>query len=340
MRQLRLLAFLLTGLPAALSAQERFQTVRGTVQDTAGQPIRGADVLLGNRRTVTNYQGAFRLDSVRVGNYLLTIRLAGFTPLRSRIAITEMAPPPELEYELSPAPFILPQVISSGRRSGIYGAVGDTTYRSLPGARVQVAGLNGGEMLADSVGRFAFPQADRGPYLIRVTHPGYGERRFSVELKPGEGKDVVVLLNPARSVQSRADDKAMEDLHKRIALNLNRERMTPTDLARYGSVGLCDVPRLLTEIGRSTSTLVLLLNGIHVLREFPVSGLCAWRADEVDLVEFGKDYCADVTQTLAEVMAGWCSGRSRNVPRSIMGGGSRVRTQGSSTSYVVIWEKR
>jgi len=334
------LILLLTAAPAVLAAQQRFQTLRGTVFDTAGAPIRGADVLLGNRRTVTNFQGVFRLDSVRVGNYLLTIRLAGFTPLRSRIAILEDAPPAELEYELTPSPFILPQVIATGQRAGIYGAVGDTTHRSIPGARVQVSGVNGGEMLADSTGRFAFPEADRGAYLIRVTHPGYAERRLGIELKPGEGKDLVVLLRPARAVISRGDDQAMENLHKRIALNLNKYRLTPSELTRYGSGGLCDIPRILSEIGRNTSTLVLILNGVHVIREFSVASLCAWQADEVDLVEFGKDFCADVTQTISETLGGWCGGRNRNVPRSIMGGGARVRTQGSSTSYVIIWEKR
>jgi len=36
----------------------------------------------------------------------------------------------------------------------------------------------------------------------------------------------------------------------------------------------------------------------------------------------------------------WCSARGRGAPRSIMGGGGRIRAQSAGGSYVVIWEKR
>jgi len=64
-------------------------------------------------------------------------------------------------------------------------------------------------------------------------------------------------------------------------------------------------------------------------------------ADEVNLVEFGRDICADATKTIMSLVPqAWCSARGRGAPRSIMGGGGRIRAQSAGGSYVVIWEKR
>src|SRR3972149_12010872 len=49
-------------------------------------------------------------------------------------------------------------------------------------------------------------------------------------------------------------------------------------------------------------------------------------ADEVDLVEFGRDICADATKTILSLgPQAWCSARGRGGARSIMGGGGRLR---------------
>ncbi len=57
-------------------------------------------------------------------------------------------------------------------------------------------------------------------------------------------------------------------------------------------------------------------------------------------MEFGSDVCKDPTHTLADLTGVWCSGRTRNVTRSIAGGGQRVSTQPGGMKYVVVWEKR
>ena len=330
-----------TAVPALLAAQE-LPSVRGTVRDAQGAPLAGADVLFGTRTVTTNSQGSFRLDSLRPGSYYVTIRFAGYVPIRTRVEVDDDRPT-ELDYRMTRAPFQLPPVVTELRRAGIYGAVGDTLQRPLAGVQVQVAGVNGGVRYTDSLGGFAFPSADRGAYLVRITHPGYGERRFSLELRPGEGRQIIAVLSPALRTASRADDVAFERLRNRLAFGLARERMTPTQLERYGSLGLCDIPRITGELGRSQGTTTVILNGIEVLSEFPVASLCAWRADEVGLVEFGRDICADVTQTVGQSLPvpAWCLGRSRNAPRSMAGGSTgRIRAQSGGGSYVVIWENR
>lgn len=340
MRAVAPLLLLLTAVSGFASAQQPRQSVRGVVRDAAGAPLGGAGVFLGARETLTDPQGLFRFDSVPPGRYAVTIRLPGFAPLRSRIAVLETEPA-ELEYLLTPAPLLLPTVVVEGRRTGIYGAVGDTGFRAAVGARVQVSGSQGGEALTDSMGRFAFPHADRGPYMVRVTYRGYTERRVLVEIKPGEGRELAVMLVPASGSESPGDGGAIQDLGSRLARGFERERLAGKDLTRYGSGGLCDVPRLRSEVGATTT---LILNGQTVIPDFDVSSLCSWRADEVELVEFGRDVCRDVTQTLVHLLMTnlrtWCSGRTRNVPRSIMAGRGRITSQNAGTSYVVIWEKR
>lgn len=334
-------------LPAILAAQQPLQSVTGIVRDTAGTPLGGADVLLAERKSTTSPSGTFRIDSLRPGQYAITIRLVGYHPVRSRVVLVA-AEPTEMEYFMVAAPQLLALLVVESRRTGIYGAVGDTSYKAAVGARVQVAGPMGGEALTDSTGRFAFPDADHGVYMVRVTYPGYSARRFLVELKRGEGRELGVLLTRAAQSPSRGEEGALQDLGARLTGSLARERMTAKELERHGSEGLCDVPRIRSEAGSSSgATTTLILNGVTVFREFDVSALCSWRADEVELVEFGTDACKDVTQTIAQILDTnrparvppiQCSGRARNVQRSLIGGGQGVHSSGGS--YVIIWEKR
>jgi len=340
--RLRSLLLLVVALaPGTLGAQQ-LQTLRGTVRDQSGVPLQGAELLLGSRVVTTNAQGAFRADSLRAGPLFVTVRFAGYIPIRTSIKIDE-SKPNEITFVMTRAPFVLPPVVTELQRAGIYGAVGDTSQHPLAGVQVQVAGVNGGVKFTDSLGGFAFPSADRGTYVIRLTHPGYEERRFSVELKQGEGRQIVATLAPSHGFFSRADDIAFEALGKRLAMGLRRERMTPNELDRYGSLGLCDLPRLLAEVGRRDSYTTVILNGVTVYQSFPIASLCAWRADDVTMIEWGRDVCADVTGTVGDAFPRpiWCMGRSRNASRSMGGGSSgRISTQPSGGSYVIIWEKK
>lgn len=338
-RVIVVLALLALGASRVL-AQQPMQSVVGVVRDSSGAPLAGAEVLIGIRRAETNPQGAFRIDSLRPGRYNVTVRLIGFNPVRSRLAVVE-SEPTQVEYLLLQAPALLPTMIVEGHRAGIFGSVGDTGYRAIIGARVQIVGPHSGEVRSDSVGHFAFPATLGGQYLVRVTFPGYTERRFLVELKKGSGRELGVLLAPFRDRPSQADDVALEEVGKRLAAGLRRERMISPDLERYSSMPLCEVPQIRAEIGRDLSVPILfVLNGTSADKNADLGRLCAWRADEVEFVEFGVDVCRDVTLTLPQLVGIWCSGRSRNVPRSMMGSGQRIATQAAGMRYVVIWEKK
>lgn len=329
--------------PTGAAAQGGPPSVQGIVRDASGTPVPGAEVIIGGRTTTTSSEGRFAVDGLAPGPYALVIRKVGFAPVRAQVRVVARQTI-ELEYQMTEEAARLPTVVVEVVRPGIYGTVGDRALRALPGVRVQVAGPRGGVALTDSLGRFAFPEANRGQYMVRVTHPAYAEQRMVVELHPGEGKELALQLVPGRSVQTMIADRAVEGLGTRLTFGLSQYRMSADLLARRGSVALCDLPDLRT--AASDPRAVLIVNGTDVI---PSQGfelrtmLCAWRADEVELVEFGPSICSDVTGTLGAAVGVICMGRgTRNVPRSISGArpiGGGLRLTGGEP-YVVVWERR
>ena len=326
MRSLGIAALLLSAAFGILGSQQApGGAVRGIVRDTARIPLAGVEVLLEQRQALTNGQGVFRLDSVRVGQYGLTLRKVGYAPIRARITVPKTGVL-ELEYILVPAPYILPAVVTEVRRSGIYGTVADSGSHAVAGARVQVLGFRGGEVLSDSVGRFAFPEADQGAYLVRVTALGYAERRISLSLERGQGRELAIRLAFGEALRSHAAEGAFQDLRLRLAVGLRRERMVPSELARWGSYPLCEMH--LEGVGNP----IIVVNGVDVYENMPRSFLCLWRADELELLEYGPNLCKEASGTLRYLLPrvscnspSWTAGR---------------RSGSGALSYVILWEKR
>lgn len=336
----RLAALLLALLAAPAWAQEPVQSLRGTVRNAGGTPLSGADVFIGTRHAITDANGTFRVDSLRPGRYPVTLRLVGYLPLHASYTVTARASAPP-EYVMVPAPHVLPEVSVRVRRGGIYGTVADSGLRPLAGVRVLVAGFGGGDALTDAKGAFRFPRASGGQYMIRFTIPGYAERRMLIELESGEGRELAVRLVHSTSVPFRGDEWALKDLSLRLSIGLERERLSATELVRYTSVSLCDVPRIFEQIGRNRDARFLFsLNGVITDSVFSYSRACAWHADEVELVEFGSDICGESSRTVSYLVGIWCTGRVRRSPRTVMGTGSRVSGQSSGMPYMIIWEKR
>ncbi len=353
MRSIAVTALLL-GSTQALAAQG-LGSITGFVRDSSGNPLPGAEVLLANQRALTSSQGGFRLDSLPVGNHLITIRLMGYAPLRSPVTVRIGVL--HYNYTLRPATQQLPTVYAEVRRSGIYGTVGDTSYRPLAGVRVQVAGKGGGEAVTDSGGRFGFPLALRGQYVVRAVYPGYADERVFVEIKKEEGIEVAIRLRPSHELPSRADAVAIYDLGRRLAVNPPQDRLGASELTRYGPLGLCEVSRIANRIdaySRKQDNVTFILNGTQVLGNMPLRALCAWRAAEVEFVEFGESVCRDATRTLVDLLDVWCT-KLREDPRPNMPPGGvileprgllrgtgegRIRTQHEPGPFVVIWEKR
>ncbi|HEU5219736.1 MAG TPA: carboxypeptidase-like regulatory domain-containing protein [Gemmatimonadales bacterium] len=309
-RLFSLALFLITSTSPA-SAQQRLQSIQGTVRDADGPLLADADVLLGTRRTSTNPSGQFRIDGLAPGKYQMTVRRIGYRPVRTVVAVVE-SEPTEVEFLLISAPVLLPPLIVETRRTGIYGVVGDTAFRAAPGAKVEVVGQNGGTVLTDSTGRFGYPRAFHGNYMVRISLPGYAERWFTLEMKNGEGRELVVRLTPGGKPPSPKDDVALFDLHDRLLRARTYNLMGQNELEHFGSQPLCDVPRIRLIIS-SGKDYTVIVNGNATLSNPP---LCTWQMDEIALLEF--------------------SSTGSNLPRTA----GINRNRSVSTPVIYLWEKR
>ena len=289
-----------------LAAQQPLRPIIGVIRRIADSlPVADVEITIGTRRTTSNAEGRFRIDSMAPGRYPVQIRRIGFRPVHSRIAVVA-SEPTEVEYYLFAAAVMLETIVVNADRSAIYGKVGDTAFRALPGATVSLLGKSGNTVLADSLGGFEFPRLPDGTYLVRVTKPGYTERRISVDISGGKGRELTFLLSPEQRRRFEPGAAAaLWDLGRRLALRFRRERMAGSELDRYGSMSVCDVPRVRSVIGKNE---VGVLNGVTDLLP---GQICAWRMDEIEIIEFFEG----TTQRRA---------------------GGPVRGPGS----VIIWEKR
>lgn len=336
-----LLGILLTGMLAATAAaQQSVTTIRGLVLDAAGRPLPGAEVVVGRRASMTGPDGRFVMDSLAPTRHFLVVRLIGYAPLRTELDLSDGVPR-EVEYRLEGAGVQLPMIVVEGTRSGIWGTVGDFDARPLAGARVEARGPRGGEVFTDSLGRFSFPRAGRGSHIIRVTQQGFIERRMLIELE-GDGKEVAVTLLPGFTSHDRFGHQAYADLGSRLTFGLNRERIGPSELAKREGVAVCDIPRVRASLA---SQAVLIINGVTFIwadgDSQLINMLCAWRADELELVEFGPRVCDERTKTLAFLVGARCHGSGRSIARSLSGSRAIGSALGrDNPPYVVIWEKR
>jgi hypothetical protein len=341
---------LLLGSAQLLSAQE-LGSITGTVRDTGGVAIAGAEVLVGSKRTLTTAQGRFLVDSLPEGSHFLTIRLVGYAPMRTPVAVRPGVN--QYSYVLHAAVQSLPTLSVEARRTGLYGTVGDSAFAPLAGAQVQVAGRGGGEAVTDSAGRFSFPRASEGPYAVRIVLPGYAQERLFVELKKDEGMELGIRLRSSFAMIPAMDQVAIQDLGRRLVTNLRSDRLNASQLVRYGSLGICDLPGFVTRLRIPAEGITIILNGTVILEKMDASALCSWRASDVELVEFGDTVCRDATRTLVDLLNVWCTGltRRRDDADPSLSLRERVRAmdnqqrgieriQRPGGPFVAIWERR
>lgn len=301
-----LLVFVCAGLGAAapLAAQRELHTVRGVVTDTDGRPVQGAEVLLDSRKraATTDAAGRFLLDSVPAGNRRLLVRRVGFLPVQPPVRVPQ-APGDSLTVVLVAfAQQLDPIVVDVGKR-GIYGVVGDTGYRALPGTVVELIGA-ARYVTTDSTGRFAFDDLKERQYMLRVSRAGYLARLLPVDLT-GKGRELSVFLHEYRPgtmdwANSLEAAGALEDLGHRLALEPKRYRMTRDELVRYGTAALCDIPRIRSVVGQEAN---IIMRGTTWYRS---ASLCGWTAEQVDLLEWGSDPCKETWKSIADVLGIYC----------------------------------
>jgi hypothetical protein len=110
------LAALLLGITQLASGQTA--RIGGTVRDTAGRPIEGAEVSIrGVRaRALTNAQGVFNISGLEPGQLVVEARRVGFS-LASMVIDVRAGEDRELTLSLVPELVVLPEIEVAGRSS-------------------------------------------------------------------------------------------------------------------------------------------------------------------------------------------------------------------------------
>ena len=98
-------------LPAPASGQENTVVVRGVVRATNGDPIPRAEVFIVGTpfRAITGDDGAFHMDSVKIGRYWIGTRRIGYEPVAASITL-ERRKNRNLQFTLEALPATLSPV--------------------------------------------------------------------------------------------------------------------------------------------------------------------------------------------------------------------------------------
>jgi hypothetical protein len=288
-----------------LAGEASAQTVRGVVVGEDDGPIEGAQVVLDRHVVTTNAEGEFRLSHVGAGRHTILVRMVGYHPTRTDITVGADEPPPLRITLVAIPPYMLPPVVVSGTRTGLYGVVGDSSFQPVRGARVELMGPRGRVRFTDAEGRFAFPDA-RGDFLVRITLPGHRERRMGITIPPDSGREVTVRLWAAGEnyrPPGRMQVAALRDLERRLAWAWSRDVLTRQDLEKFGARPLCDIPIIAAILG---GTNFARLDGWDIIAD-----VCDWRADQVELIELSWTLMS--RRRPAGPTSGWPQGRRGSI---------------------------
>jgi hypothetical protein len=265
--------------PAGLLAQGGGLAVQLAVLvvDQDSRPIEGAQGIVNRLVATTGPDGMLYFAGLAPGQYQLTTRAVGYRVDVQQVAVTDQVTT-RVIVKLLPMPLRLPPVIVSAVRPGLYGVVSNTRLEPLIGVEIRLLGRSGRTIRTDSAGRFSYPKA-RGAYLVRFSAKGHEERRFGVTVPDEGGQEMLVQLGDDPSYEGASNQQRFAERAQQavIAWSNRRNALTRTDLARYGSSSICDVPAIRAAMRRATRG--------------PMDRACAVRANEVELVVWGANSC-------------------------------------------------
>jgi hypothetical protein len=203
--------------------------------DSAHLVIEGAEVFIERpaKRTRTAVDGKFVIDDLNPGTYTVSVRRIGYEMAVQDYIVTDSGG--VARFCLIPDVTALQPMITSSKRLGIGGVIGDSTYQPLPGAEVKVLGQE--RAISDSAGGFFIPLKP-GTYAVTVTKPGFGRQLISVTVPKDSGRQIAVWLgSPPRNPNRMA--VAYDEMRMRIdTANANRSALMSAEALARVSVDL------------------------------------------------------------------------------------------------------
>ena len=206
----------------AMAPQQGGGTIRGTVRDASGQPVRAARIAVWSAADstlvtggVSDNAGAFRIEGLRPGAYYLRVTMLGYTTGRvERVAVTPAAQTADVgEVRLAAEAVALEGISATAERSEVTQAVDRTVIsaRNMPAA----AGGNATDVLRNVPG-------------VEVD----GEGKVSVR----GNQNVAVQIN-GRPAPMRGD--ALTNFLKQLPASMvDRVEVVPNPSAKYDAEGM------------------------------------------------------------------------------------------------------
>ena len=185
--------------------------IHGFVADSLERPLEGAEVVIAGLRltTLTGPDGTFRFDHIQPGRYQLTARKIGYYPTGRVVTVGENGGATAFWLVRRRGNVDLPAVVTSARRGGLSGVVGDTAYNAIRGATVWVLASDR-RAETDSTGAF-FIDLKPGRYMVRVDREHYGSQLVSVTVPKDSGRRVMIWMSAAdRGATNRQNHMILE----------------------------------------------------------------------------------------------------------------------------------
>jgi hypothetical protein len=203
-------------LPVVASAQG-LATVRGTVSNEAGRPLEQAQVTLdpdgASRQVRTDRDGRYSFVGVSPGAHVVRASWVGFRPETRQVEVV----PGEgtVDFVLGRLT-VLDTVAVTARRIGLYGSViSKDSLLPVPGARIEVLGARTADS-TNSSGAFNLPDIKPGSYIVRVKHPFFESRNFSVVVPVGGGTELDVVVERGRVSRDQHLEQFYREMDSRL----------------------------------------------------------------------------------------------------------------------------
>jgi len=110
-------------------------------------------------------------------------------------------------------------VVSSARRGGLSGVVGDTAWAAIKDAEVTVVSTTR-RAVTDSMGAF-YLDLSPGKHMVRVTRDGYASQMVSATIPKDSGRRMMVFLRPSAIGESATEQVALVETEMRLARRNN-----------------------------------------------------------------------------------------------------------------------
>lgn len=202
----------------AIGGTQGVATVRGRVTNEAGRGLEQAQVTLdpqgANRQVRTDREGRFSFLGVPQGSHTLRVTWVGFSPETKQFEMTGGDVTVDVTLRRLT---MLDTVAVTARRTGLHGSViSKDSLLPVPGARIEILGARKADS-SNSSGTFNFPDLQPGSYIVRVKHPFFESRNFSVTVPVGAGTELDVVVERGRVSRDQHMEMLYREMDTRIS---------------------------------------------------------------------------------------------------------------------------